>query len=512
MPETKPLQSDLQKAVNQFKELDQRISHYNEVLSLVSWDLQTGAPKKGKAFRSDAVGTLSSDVFQITMSEEMGQCLETLSASDVYEQLDEVTRACVRERKREYEKMKQIPPALYKEFIIHAANAHDVWEEARATNNFAHYQPTLEKMVDYMKQFIKYYGYEGHPYNALLDNFEPGLTVEKLDVLFAELRKNTINILNRIQKSPHKPKNEIFNQSFDVNKQRKFSLFVLPKLGYDMSAGRLDVSAHPFATGINTGDVRITTRYLEDDMRSAIFGTIHECGHALYEQGVNSEYEGTVIRGGTSMGIHESQSRFLENMVGRSKEFWTYFYEDLQSYFPTQFKDVPLEEFSRAINTVEPSYIRVEADELTYNLHIMIRYEIEKALIGGDIEVKDLPRVWSEKMEEYLGVTPPTDTLGVLQDVHWSFGGFGYFPSYALGNLYAAQFTNTLKKEMPDFDQIIAKGEYLKIREWLREKIHQYGALYTPNELIERVTGEELNAKYLVDYFEEKYSKLYKLD
>jgi carboxypeptidase Taq len=511
LSETKPLDSEIQKTVDQFKELDQRICHYNEIVELVSWDQQTGAPKKGKALRSNALGTLSTDVFQITMSEEMGHYLETLSSSQVYEQLDEVTKACVRERKREYEKMKQLPPALYKEFVIHSSNAHDVWEEAKNTNNFAHYQPTLEKMVDYMKQFVEIYGYERHPYNALLDNYEPGLTVEKLDILFADLRKKTLHLLDRIQKSAHQPKSEIFNQSFDVNKQKEFSLFVLPKLGFDMNAGRLDESAHPFATGINTGDVRITTRYLENDMRSAIFGTIHECGHALYEQGVNPDYEGTVLRGGTSMGIHESQSRFLENMVGRSDEFWTYFYQDLQDTFPEQFKDVTLDEFSRAINTVEPSYIRVEADELTYNLHIMIRYEIEKALIAGDIEVKDLPRIWNEKMEDYLGVTPPTDTEGVLQDVHWSFGGFGYFPSYALGNLYAAQFTQTLKQEMPDFDQIMEKGEFLKIREWLRENVHQYGKLYTPSELIKQVTGEELNAKYLVDYFEEKYSKVYKI-
>lgn len=511
MAELNSLNEQLQKVVNQFKEIDQRIAHYHEVLNVVSWDLQTGAPKKGRGFRSNALGTLSTDVFQLSMSEEMGHCLETLLAPEAYEQLDEVTQASVREHKRLYEKFKQIPPALYKEFVIHSSNAHDVWEEAKNTNNFSHYQPTLEKMVDFMRQFIVLYGYEGHPYNALLDNFEPGLTVEKLDVLFADLRKKTLVLLDRIKASTHQPRKDIFNQKFDIDKQREFSLFVLPKLGYDMSAGRLDESAHPFATGINTGDVRITTHYLEDDMRSAIFGTIHECGHAIYEQGVNPAYEGTVLRGGTSMGIHESQSRFLENMVGRSTQFWTYFYKDLQSFFPEQFKGVPLEDFAQSVNSVEPSYVRIEADELTYNLHIMIRYEIEKALMAGDIEVKDLPQIWNEKMEEYLGITPPTDTLGVLQDVHWSFGGFGYFPSYSLGNLYAAQFAHTLKQQIPNFEELLEKGEFLTIREWLRENIHQYGKLYTPNELIKKVTGEELNAKYLMDYFDEKYSKVYQL-
>ena len=446
------------------------------------------------------------------MSQDMGQFLEALTAPEVQEQLSAETRAAVRERKNEYTKFKQIPSELYKEFIIHSSDAHDIWEEARRTNNFSHYQPALEKMVDYMRKFVEYYGYEGHPYNALLDSYEPGLTVEKLDPLFADLRQKTIQLLERIQKSPHQPNKEIFNQHFDVNQQREFSLFVLPQLGYDMDAGRLDVSAHPFAMGVNPGDVRITTRYMEDDMRSAIFGTIHECGHALYEQGVNPEYTGTVLASGTSMGIHESQSRFLENIVGRSFEFWTYFYDDLKRFFPEQFDTVPLEDFCRAINVVEPSYIRVEADELTYNLHIMIRYEIEKGLIGGEFEVKDLPQIWNEKMQEYLGVTPPTDALGVLQDVHWSFGGFGYFPSYSLGNLYSAQFAKTMKEQIPNFDETIKKGNFKPIREWLRENIHQYGKLYTPDELVRRVTGEELNASYLVEYLEQKYTKVYQLD
>jgi carboxypeptidase Taq len=231
----------------------------------------------------------------------------------------------------------------------------------------------------------------------------------------------------------------------------------------------------------------------------------------MYEQGVNAEYEGTVIRRGTSFGIHESQSRFLENMVGRSKEFWTYFYKDLQNHFPNQLNDVSLDDFYRATNRVDASLIRVEADELTYNLHIMIRYEIEKALFGGEIEVKDLPKVWNQKIEDYLGITPPTDTLGVLQDIHWSFGGFGYFPSYSLGNLYAAQILYTFLKEMPDFFDKIEQGDFMAIREWLKENIHQHGKLYSPNELIVKVTGEELDAKYLIQYLEEKYSEIYQL-
>ncbi len=505
------LDAKVQSALETFNLLDEKLCHYSDVLGLLGWDSKTVAPKKGRKFFSKAIGTLSTESFKLSISEEMGNCLQVLTEEGVYEQLDDVTKACIRERKNQYEKSKKIPTAEYQEYVILVNNANQVWEEARANNNFSSFAPVLEKIVTIKKKFAEYYGYEGHPYNALLNEFEPGLTVEKLDPLFKELREKSVNLLNRIQQSSSQPRKDIFAQKYDIDAQKKFNQYILPLLGFDMNGGRLDETVHPFAQSVNTGDVRITTRYLEENVRSAIFGTIHEAGHGMYEQGVNEEFEGKVIRRGTSFGIHESQSRFLENMVARSKEFWTYFYGDLQDHFPTQLQDVSLEDFYRSVNLVEPSFIRVEADELTYNLHIMIRYEIEKALIGGEIEVKDLPKVWNEKMKDYLNVTPDTDTVGVLQDIHWSFGGFGYFPSYSLGNLYAAQMLNTILKEMPEFYTHIETGNFSEIREWLRENIHQYGKLYTPNELIVKVTGEELNAKYLVEYLEEKYTAVYNI-
>ncbi len=498
--------------VKQFRELDQKISHINSILGLLSWDKDVMAPKKGRSIFANAIGTLSTENFKLTVSEEMGSLLEELSKPEVNATLDEVTKAIVRERKRDYDKSKSIPAELYNEFVVLTNNAGVAWAEAREKNDFSIYQPFLEKIVAMRKQFAEIVGYEGHPYNALLDDFEPGLTVDTLTPLFAQLREKSIELLNRIQASPHQPRKDIFSREFDVEKQKAFNRFLLPKLGFDMDGGRLDETVHPFAQNVNTGDVRITTRYLKDNVRSAIFGTIHEAGHGMYEQNVNPEFNGTGIVGGTSFGIHESQSRFFENTVGRSREFWTHFYGDLKEHFPTELADVELDEFYRAINAVEPSYIRVEADELTYNLHIMLRFEIEKALMAGEIEVKDLPKVWNEKMEEYLGITPPTDTLGVLQDVHWSFGGLGYFPSYSLGNLYAAQLFYKIKEEMPEFDTVIENGEVPKIKDWMKEKIHQHGKFYTPGELIVRVTGEELNADYLVKYLEEKYSEVYKLN
>jgi carboxypeptidase Taq len=507
------LQSDtiVETTVERFKALDERICHYTNILGLLGWDARTKAPRKGRSLFAKAKGTLSTETFKLAVSSEMGELLAALSEPETNGKLDEVTRASVRVRKADYDKSKSIPPELFNEYVVLSSNSRDVWEEARTNNDFAHFAPYLEKMVAMQRRFAELYGYEGHPYNALLDDYEPGFTVDKLDPLFADLRRKSVELLKRLQQAGDPPRKDIFEREYDVEKQKAFNLFIVPKLGYDMEAGRLDETVHPFALAINTGDVRITTRYDKDNVRTALFGTIHETGHALYEQGVNPEYEDTVIRRGASYGFHESQSRFLENVVGRSEPFWTYFYDDMRQYFPDQLNDVSLDDFYRAINRVEPSLIRVEADELTYNLHIMIRYEIEKGLIGGDIEVKDLPRIWNEKMEDYLGISPPTDKLGVLQDVHWSQGSFGYFPSYSLGNLYAAQILNALLKEMPDFYENVRNGEFSTIREWLRAKIHRYGKLYTPQELIVKVTGEELNAKYLVDYLESKFTKVYKL-
>lgn len=500
-----------QSALEQFKVLDEKITHLATVSALVSWDQKVMAPKKGRMLFSKASSTLETEIFKLMVSEEMGAYLTELTSTHYENKLDEVTSARIRQRKLIYDKYKTIPTDLYKEYSTLTAEAGQIWEEARANNDFNHYLPYLERIVEMKRKFAELYGYSGHPYDALLDEFEPGLTVEKLDPIFSKLRRVSVELLQKIQDSPSKTPDEIFEMSYSVEKQKEFNQYILPIIGFDMEAGRLDETAHPFAQSMNTGDVRITTRYLEQNVRSAIFGTIHEAGHGIYEQNINQEYEGTVLRNGTSFGIHESQSRFLENMVGRSKEFWKYFFPTLQTYFPDQLNGVTLDEFYQAINTVKPSFIRVEADELTYNLHIMIRYEIEKGLIAGELKVKDLPIIWNKKMEEYLGITPETDREGVLQDVHWSFGGLGYFPSYTLGNLYAAQILNTIQQEMPEFHQNIESGKFNLINNWLKSKIHQYGSFVTPNELIVKVTGEELNAKYLADYLNTKYSEIYNL-
>jgi carboxypeptidase Taq len=509
--EQKVIDPVVQKALKQFKALDEKITHFSSIIGLADWDQKVMAPKKGRNTFAKATGTLRTEIFKLSVSQEMGDLLSELTLPENLDLLDEVTRAKVREYNQYYEKSKSIPADLFQEYSILTAQANDAWEEAREKNDFARYLPYLEKIVDYKRKFADIYGYEDHPYDALLDEFEPGLTVKKLDPLFAKLRDSSVKLLERIQQNGKRTRADLFAQSFTVEKQKEFNRYILPIIGFDLEAGRLDETVHPFAQTVNTGDVRLTTRYLEKNVRSALFGTIHEAGHGIYEQHINPQFEESVLQSGASFGIHESQSRFLENMVGRSKEFWKYFYPKLQEYFPKQLENISVDEFYRAVNTVEPSFIRVEADELTYNLHIMLRYEIEKALISGEIEAKDLPVIWNQKMQDYLGVTPSTDTEGVLQDVHWSFGGIGYFPSYSLGNLYAAQILRTIQKDMPDFFNHIENGRFDLIQEWLKENVHQYGKLYTPNELIVKVTGEELNAEYLVEYLEKKYSEVYGL-
>jgi carboxypeptidase Taq len=353
---------------------------------------------------------------------------------------------------------------------------------------------------------------DNNPYNTLLDEYEPGMTTEILDEVFGELRKKIVPLAKKIAESPKQPKTDFLFKHFPKDKQQQFSLDILKQLGYDFEAGRLDETVHPFATGLNRGDVRITTKYDENDFRTAIFGTFHECGHALYEQNISAELEGLPLSTGTSMGIHESQSLFYENFVGRNENFWKHNYETLQGYAPEQFGAVSAEDFLAAINESKSSLIRIEADELTYPLHIMIRYEIEKGLFNGDMKVEDLPQIWNDKYEEYLGVRPSNDAEGILQDVHWAGGAFGYFPSYALGFLYASQLKAAMLKDLPNFDELCANGDLEPVKKWLTDKVHRHGSMKKPLEILTEATGEGLNATHLVEYLEEKYGRIYQLD
>ncbi|WP_409301302.1 carboxypeptidase M32 [Peribacillus sp. SCS-155] len=501
----------IQKLEKEFLDYVRKIAAYGEAISLIYWDLRTGAPKKGVEQRSEVVGMLSAEVFNMSTSEDMAAFIANLSSVEAKRSLSEITNKMVEECKKQYDRNKRIPADEYKAFVILQSKAESVWEEARANNDWALFEPYLEEIVDYTRKFVEYWGYEGNKYNTLLDMYEPGVTVEVLDQVFGELRERIVPLVQRIAESEHKPETSFLYKHFPKEKQVNFSLEILEQLGYDFEAGRLDETVHPFATGLNPGDVRVTTRYDENDFRGAIFGTIHEAGHAIYEQNIAKDLTGTLLDSGTSMGIHESQSLFFENFIGRNFSFWKKNYDLLNQYAPGQFENVKVEDFYKAINESKPSLIRVDADELTYPLHIMVRYEIEKAIFNGELEVKELPRVWNEKYQEYLGVTPDSNSTGVLQDVHWAGGSFGYFPSYALGYMYAAQIKNTIIKDLPNFDDLLADGNVEPIRKWLNQKIHKYGKTKMPLEILESTTGEGLNAKYLIDYLEDKYSKVYQL-
>ncbi|WP_396953686.1 carboxypeptidase M32 [Neobacillus mesonae] len=499
---------NLKQTEKEFLDYVKKMSAYNEALGVIYWDLRTGAPKQGVEQRSEVIGLLSTEVFNMSISEDMAAYIANLSKVELPDKTKKTLEVC----KKEYDRNKKIPENEFKEFVILQSKSESVWEEAKEKDDFKMFQPYLEKLVEMTKRFAGYWGHKQNIYNVLLDLYEPGMTVEVLDKVFGELKEKIIPLVKQISASPNKPKTDCLFHLFSKDKQLKFSLRILEQMGYNFEAGRLDETVHPFAIGLNPGDVRVTTRYNEHDFRTAIFGTIHEGGHALYEQNISKDLIGTPLCDGTSTGIHESQSLFYENIVGRSLAFWKQNYKLLKTYASGQFDDIGVDDFYRAINESKPSFIRIEADELTYPLHIIIRYEIEKGLFNGQIEVKDLPDIWKDMYEQYLGIRPKNDAQGVLQDVHWAGGSFGYFPSYALGYMYAAQFKQAMLKDLPNFDQLLEEGRLLPIKEWLTKRIHQYGKLKKPLEILQDVTGEGLNAKYLIDYLYEKYGQVYQLN
>ena len=491
--------------LEEFKDYLRKIEYLNAASGLLYWDMRVGMPKKSIPYRGKMLSYLSGEAYKLQTSDTMKQYIEYFAA---LEELDDVTKAMVERTRKNYDQTKKIPEERYIAYVELTSNAEAAWEEAKGKSDFEIFKPYLEKLVSFNQELVEYLGYENNKYDTLLDNYEPGITVEKLDKVFGELRDAIVALLYKIENSKVKIEDSFFKKNFTEKEQEEFSLFILEKMGYDFEAGRMDVSTHPFTINFGNKDVRITTHYLEDEFRSALFSGIHEGGHAIYEQNIDDDLEGTMLGTGTSMGIHESQSRYYENILGRSKEFWTYFYPEAVKRF-SQFEGVSFDEFYKAINIVEPSLIRTEADELTYSLHVIIRYEIEKELINGNIKVEDLPQIWNAKYKEYLGIEPKNDAEGVLQDMHWSGGSFGYFPSYALGNLYGAQFLGKMLKEMPEYNKNIAKGNLDEIRLWLKENIHKYGCVYKPAELIKKVTGEELTAKYFIEYLNNKYSEIY---
>jgi carboxypeptidase Taq len=481
------------------------------VSRLQSWDQETMMPPKGAVYRARQRATIQGLMHERLTRSEVGTLLAALDDAAQRDELDEIDRAIVRELRREYDLAVKLPNDFVREMATAATEGVEIWRRARQESRFSDFAPALEHLVRLARIEADYLGYADHPYDALLDRYEPGLTVATLTPLFATVRQASVALLERIRRSSVQPNVALLRQDFDLTQQWAVGEQLLRTIGFDFEAGRIDRTTHPFATGFGPGDVRLTTRQSRDNLAELVFGNLHEGGHGLYEQGIDPDLADTLIGQYVSLGIHESQSRLWENCVGRDRPFWTFAYPLVQAVFPTQLGRASLDEFVLAINRVEPSLIRVEADEVTYNLHIILRYEIERQLMANEIKVRDLPEVWNSSMQEYLGVTPPDDRLGVLQDTHWAFGGLGYFPTYTLGNVYAAQLWAAVRTDQPDLDQRLAQGDTAGLLTWMRERIHRAGRLYQPAALIERVTGAPPDAHSLIRYLDDKFGRLYEL-
>ena len=480
---------------------------YTHALGVVELDAATAAPSGSWKGRGVTTGMLSELMYDLIADPGNGELIDYLKAhSDV---LDEVQLREAEELEKKYQQMNRIPAEEYVAFNILRNDAQASWEKAKNTGDFSVFQPDLEKIVEFQKKFAGYYNSSVPAYDALLNEYEEGMTMKVLDTFFAQLKTCIVPMLEKIrhQESHVHP---FVQRFYPADKQRQFSAFLMETMNLNRDFCAIAESEHPFTMNFNNRDVRITTHYYENSLLSSMFSVIHEGGHALYELGAEDRYNHTLLSGGVSMGIHESQSRFYENLIGRSRAFASYLLPKLKEFFPEQMADVEVEDFYRAINHVEPSLIRIEADELTYCLHIMVRYELEKQLIAGTLEVKDVPAAWNRLYREYLGIEVPNDTLGCLQDIHWSFGDLGYFPSYALGSAYGAQMLAVMEQELGDVFADVEKGDLTKITAWLREHIHRHAGFKKPGALFEAACGT-FDAKYYTDYLTEKYSKLYHL-
>ncbi len=490
------------------------IANFHGAASLLHWDQETFMPPGGGDARAEQIALLETLAHEHLVGEKITSSLGelvNLSNGKPNPSLSTENQRLAAETWRTYHRAAALPPDFVEDLSKTTSRAQQIWADARKKNDFQAFAPWLEKIIQLKHKEIEYIGAKETPYDTLLDGFEPEMTSAEVTRLFNDVRDRLIPLVKKIKIANVDTGQEVLKRKYDLDKQWAFGLDILKDMGYDLNCGRQDRSAHPFTISFHPSDVRITTRIDEHDFLSGFSSTVHEGGHGLYEQGLSADWFGTPFGEAISYGIHESQSRLWENLVGLSRPFWEHYYPKLQKLFPENLSETSLDQFYRAINTVKPSLIRVDADEATYNLHIMLRFEIEKQIINEGIPVSELPTLWDDTMEEYLGIRPDKDANGVLQDVHWSFGGFGYFPTYALGNLYNVPILNQAKKEISDLENNIANGNLLELREWLRKNVHEIGRRKTAAELILSLTGQPLSAEPFMDYLENKYTEVYNL-
>jgi carboxypeptidase Taq len=508
-------------ALEQLHALDRECCLLEKTAAALQWDQETNLPPEGVEDRAEQLALIEGLANERAADPKIGRLLEDLGSGTENPSGDEALppaeRDFCRTLRRRYDRAAKLPPGFAASAARAASLAQAAWVKARRGNDFASFVPWLGTVIDFARMRAEYWGFTGGAvYDGLLDIYEPGITAGEIARLFGPLRERLSALLKGIRaKTAACPEIEgdcsFLNQPYDTEQQARYSRSLMESLGFDFRRGRLDTSAHPFTTTLGFNDVRITTRYIENSVLSAVFSTIHESGHAFYEMDINPDLRGTCLAEGVSMGIHESQSRLWENVFGRSRAFWEYQFPRLKTFFPEQLKNVTVDAFYRAVNRAGPSLIRIEADELSYSLHIILRFELERRLFSGDLEAEGLPQAWRHSMKEFLGIEPETDAEGVLQDVHWSMGSFGYFPSYALGNLYGLQFLKKLRQDLPDYEGGIERGSFTAIRQWLRENIYTWGRRLDPADLLFKVTGEKLSISPFMEYIETKYTDLYGL-
>ncbi|MDX1437353.1 MAG: carboxypeptidase M32 [Anaerolineales bacterium] len=496
--------------LDQLREILGEIKDLSYASAILSWDEQVNMPAKGSRERGEQLATLGRIAHTKFTSDGVGELLEELEPYAKTLDPDSNEARLIKQTRRDYDIQARVPSEYVSREARATSAAHQSWVMARQASDFSLFQDNLQNIIELKREYSSYFAPSEHPYDPLLDQYEPGLKTLEVKEIFDSLRPRQVELIKAIAAAPQVDSSFLY-LDYPEKDQWNFGVAVISDFGYEWDRGRQDYSPHPFSTSFGLDDVRITTRVYNDFFNSGLFSTLHECGHALYELGIDPALARTPLADGTSLGVHESQSRMWENLVGRSLPFWDHYYPKLVEVFPSQLGNVSKESFYKAVNKVEPSMIRVEADEATYNLHIMLRLGIEIALIEGSLDVADLPEAWDQGMEDYLGIRPADQAEGVLQDVHWSMGLLGYFSTYALGNLISAQLWERIREDIPNLDDQIRRGDFGELLGWNREKIHRHGAKFEPQELIERVTGSRINPDPYVRYLAEKYSTIYGL-
>ncbi len=504
----------MSESLTQLKTRMAQMIRVGQAAGLIGWDQETYMPPGAANARAEQSAALSQVIHEMFVSDETGTLLAKAEQENAGLDADSDDARMLKKLRRDFDLQTKLPTELVTEMARHGSLTQELWKKARAENDYAGFRPALEKMFDLTRQKAEHFGYDkqnGHIYDALIDEYETGAKQKEIAVMFSDMKPGLVELLRKIMASKQPVDETPIRGNFSTAKQRELTLTAVKAIGFDLNRGRQDEAAHPFCANFSRDDVRLTTRYDETFLQQALYASLHEAGHGMYEQGSPERFEATVLAGGVSLGVHESQSRMWENLVGRSRPFTEWFFPTVKAAFPEKFENETPERFYRAVNSVAPSFIRVEADEVTYNLHVLLRFELECALLEGSLSLDALPETWNAKMEEYLGITPKTDAEGCLQDVHWSFGLIGYFPTYSLGNLISTQLFAAVRRVYPDLDVQFRRGEFSNLLNWLRENVHGHGSKFLPDELIQKATGEKLTSRYYVEYMTQKYGDIYGL-